>query len=388
MQKGQSICQVLQKFINFYIKFTHIRNVNFMENGNISYPRIEISLDRISRNLEKMIALCHAKGIQLTPVTKGVCGSVEIARMLSKHDIHSIADSHIQNIIGMKDAGVPADFMLLRAPMREEVEAVVAYCAYCLVSELSTIIELDREASRYDRQFRIILMIELGARREGILAEDLDAVVERILPLKNIRLSGIGANLACLNGIKPTAEKMEFLSQLVSHIRSKYGCELEIVSGGNSANNQWLRQTGDPGMINHLRMGEAILLGTDPITQQPIDGLETGAFVLSAEVIESMRKPSLPEGIPTFTAFGEVPVFVDEGDMNRALLAVGLQDLDPLGCAPRDPSIRIVGTTSDHMVLNSTDKLLKVGEVVKFDLTYRALLRLMISPYVGKVYVK
>jgi predicted amino acid racemase len=349
-------------------------------------PRIEITLDTIRQNLETLGGWSGKKGIRITPVTKGVCGAVEVARLLAQHDIHSIGDSHIQNIRKMKEADVSGKFMLLRAPMRHEMEAVVAYSDYCLVSELETIRLLDNAAQRSGRAYQIILMVELGDRREGILPIDLDGYIRQILARENIRLAGIGANLTCLNGIKPTDEKMKHLSELADHIESAYDIELEIVSGGNSANYQWLRDTEDPGRVNHLRMGEAVLFGTDPIAQAPIEGLQTGTFVLSAEVIESRRKPSLPDGIPTYTAFGDVPKFIDEGEMNRALLAIGLQDVDPLGCVPQDPAIRIIGTTSDHMVLNSTDKLLKVGEVVKFNLTYRAMLRLMISPYVEKVF--
>jgi predicted amino acid racemase len=320
-------------------------------------------------------------------VTKGVCGAETIARLFAEHDIHSIGDSHIQNIKKMKEAGIPVKFMLLRAPMRHEMEAAAAYSDYCLVSEMETIKALEAAALQYDRTYNIVLMIELGDRREGILPDEIDDYLLPIQNMKKIHLGGIAANLTCLNGISPTAEKMIELSEMASYIQAKYSSKLEIVSGGNSANFQWMRAGGSSGLVNHLRMGEAILLGSDPLTQSAIDGLETGAFVLSAEVIESRRKPSLPDGSPAFTAFGDVPEFTDEGDMNRAILAIGLQDVDPLGCTPIDPDICIIGTTSDHMVINSTEKILKVGEVIKINLTYRAILRLMISPYVEKVYI-
>lgn len=353
----------------------------------MTYPLVEIALDKIRHNLETMVRWCGDKGIGISPVAKGVCGAEQIACLFTEYSIHSIGDSHIQNIQKMKEAGVPGKFMLLRVPVLHEIEAAVAYSDYCLVSEIRTISALEDAASRMDRVYNIVLMIELGDRREGILPDELDDYLPQILAMKNIHLAGIGANLTCLNGIKPTTEKMGWLSQMSEYVQDRYSLGLELVSGGNSANFQWLRNAEDPGKVNHLRIGEAVLLGTDPIAQAPIEGLQAGAFVLSAEVIESRRKPSLPDGIPTFTAFGDVPEFTDEGEMNRALLAIGLQDVDPLGCAPVDPAIRIVGTTSDHMVVNSTDKLLKVGEVVKFNLTYRAMLRLMISPYVEKVYL-
>jgi len=347
---------------------------------------VEISLEKIRHNLEILIGLCLEKGIRITPVTKGVYGSVEIARLFSEYNIHSIGDSHIQNIHKMKDDGISTDFLLLREPMKHEIEDVVTLTNFCLVSEMAAINWLNDAAARYDKKYNIILMIELGDRREGILLSEIDNYIQQILSLKHIYPSGIGTNLTCLNGIKPTSEKMNQFSEIASHIQSQYSLKLDIVSGGNSANYQWLQEIKNSGKINHLRIGEAILLGIDPISQSSIRGLQTGTFLLSVEVIESKRKPSLPDGTPTYTAFGDLPKIKDEGKMNRALLAIGLQDLDLRGCSPVDPNIKIVGATSDHMVINSTKRLLQVGEIIKFSLRYRSVLRLMISPYVHKEY--
>jgi len=327
------------------------------------------------------------KDIRITAVTKGVCGSLEIARLLSHHDIHSIGDSHIQNIKKMKEAGIDIDFLLLRAPMRHELEDVIAYTDFSLNSEIATISRLNEVAEKYVKKHNIILMIELGDLREGILPSKVDEYINQIMGLKNIRLAGIGANLVCLNGIKPTKNKMDQLSDISKYIQEKFSLNFDIVSGGNSANYQWFIETQDIGEINHLRIGESILLGTDPISQSKIQGLQANAFTLHAEVIESKRKVSLPEGLQTYTAFGDIPEIKDEGEMNRAILAIGLQDLDTRGCKPVDEDIRIIGTTSDHMVVTSANRMLRVGEIVHFNLTYRALLRLMISPYVEKEYI-
>ncbi len=287
----------------------------------------------------------------------------------------------------MKAAGINTKFLLLRAPMQHELEEVIAYTDFSLNAEITTIIRLDEVAEKYDKTHQVILMIELGDLREGIVPSMLDEYVKEIMALKHIHLAGIGSNLVCLNGIKPTVEKMDLLSGFARTIQAKYSLKLDIVSGGNSANYQWFKGTNDVGEINHLRIGESILLGTDPISQSRIHGLQTNAFTLHAEVIESRRKASLPDGIPTYTAFGDIPELKDEGEMNRAILAIGLQDVDVRGCKPVDEDIRIIGTTSDHMVVASAKRLLRVGEVVPFNVTYRALLRLMISPYVEKEYI-
>jgi len=351
------------------------------------YPRVEISLDKINHNLETLIRWYKKKNIRITAVTKGSCGSLAIAKLFSRHDIHSIGDSHIQNIKKMKDAGVDAKFMLLRAPMQHELEDVITYVDFCLNSEITTIIQLNNVAEKYNKKINIILMIELGDLREGILSTQVDEYVDQIIRLKHIHLAGIGANLVCLNGIQPTNKNMDRLSAIARYLQEKYAMNLEIVSGGNSANYQWFKKTDDIGEINHIRIGESILLGTDPVSKSTIHGLMDHAFTLETEVIESKRKASLPEGTPTYTAFGDIPKIKDEGEMNRAILGIGLQDLDINGCQPVDEAIRVIGVTSDHMVVASAGRMLRVGEVVQFNLTYRAILRLMISPYVFKNYV-
>ena len=350
------------------------------------YPKVIIDRDKLAFNLRTLIKFYGERGMSITPVTKGVCGSVEIARMLSREKIHSIGDSHLENIEKMKKAGVDAKFMLLRAPMRHEISRTAELADFSLNTEIETIRRLDQAASALGRKHAVILMVELGDRREGIMPDDLNAIGEEVAKLNNIRLAGIGANLTCLNGIKPTAEKMDALGDLAARVETITGAPLEIVSGGNSSSYQWAESVNNGGRINHVRIGESFLLGSDPITQSGIAGLKMNAFTLQAEVIESKVKPSAPDGEMTYDAFGNVPEIVDEGETPRAILAIGQQDVDASGCIPVDEHVQIIGVTSDHMVLRTREPL-KVGAVVSFHLKYRALLPLMVSPYVQNEYV-
>jgi len=351
------------------------------------FPRVIIYLKRIAHNIDALVQYYGKKGIRITPVTKGVCGSIEIAKLLSGYDIHSIGDSHLQNIIQMKKLGVDKKFMLLRSPMLSEAEETADNVDISLNSEMVVIKSLNKFSVKYEKIHDIVLMIELGDLREGVMPSQVDVYIEKISKLRNIRLVGIGINLVCLSGIKPTVSNMEKLSSIARHIQEKHKIQLGIVSGGNSANYQWSQEVSHAGLINHLRIGESILLGTDPISKRKITGLMDNAFQLQAEVIESKRKPSKPSGIITFDAFGEIPAFEDEGEINRAILAIGLQDLDIKGCSPMDNNLKIIGTTSDHVIVKSKNKMLKVGDIVEFQLIYRALLCLMVSPYIEKRYI-
>ena len=317
----------------------------------MSAPRIEIELDKLIHNARKLTALYGSKGIRITAVTKGVCGSLRIANALLNSGIRSFGDSRIANIQKMREGGIDAQFILIRSPMPSEVERVVEFADVSLNTEISVIRLLADQAAKRGKTHRVILMIELGDLREGILPSDVEPVVKETIGMRGVKLVGVGTNLACFGGVRPTEANMRELSAIAGDLQRKYGINFEIVSGGNSANYQWFVSTPDVGLVNHLRIGEAILLGCDTLTREPIPGLYTDAFTLVAEVIELKTKPSKPYGEIAQDAFGHVPVFEDKGNMRRAILALGRQDVDISAIKPRIKA-NVLGASSDHLILD------------------------------------
>ena len=352
----------------------------------MSVPRIEIELDKLIHNARKLTALYGSKGIHITAVTKGVCGSLRIANALLDSGIRSFGDSRIINIQKMRDGGIDAQFILIRSPMPSEVERVVELADVSLNTEISVIQLLADQATKRGKTHRVILMIELGDLREGILPSDLEPGVKETIGMQGVKLVGVGTNLACFGGVRPTEANMRELSAIAGNLQLKYGINFEVVSGGNSANYQWFISTPDVGLVNHLRIGEAILLGCDTLTRERIPGLYTDAFTLVAEVVELKTKPSRPYGEIAQDAFGRVPIFEDKGNMERAILALGRQDVDGSAIKPRIKA-DVLGTSSDHLILDVSDLDLEVGAKVQFDLGYSALLRAMMSPYVEKMHL-
>jgi len=347
---------------------------------------MEIELDKLIHNTRRLTALYGSKGIRVTAVTKGVCGSPRIASALLNSGICSFGDSRIANIQKMREAGLDAQFVLIRSPMPSEVKRVVEFADMSLNTEISVIRLLAEHAAKRGKIHRIILMIELGDLREGILPSDVEPIVKETVGLPGVKLIGIGTNLACFGGVAPTEVNMQELSSIAGNIQREYGINFEVVSGGNSANYHWFVSTPDVGLVNHLRIGEAILLGCDTLTRKQIPGLYTDAFTLVAEVIELKTKPSKPYGKVVQDAFSHFPIFEDKGDMKRAILALGEQDVDVSAIKPRIKA-DVLGASSDHLILDVNDPGLEVGTEVRFDVKYSALLRAMTSPYVEKVYL-
>ncbi len=347
-------------------------------------PRLEIDLDKVHHNACTLVERLANQGISVTGVTKAALGSLEIAGVLIRAGVRGLGDSRIENIEAMHRAGVPASMTLIRSPMLSQVERVVTFADVSFNTEVDVISKLSSAAREANRMHGIVLMVELGDLREGIMRGDLENTVRETLRLPNIILKGIGTNLACRSGVSPDAKNMAELSALAGEIEASFGLTLDIVSGGNSANLQWALSGAETGRINDLRLGESILLGRDPLNRQQIDGLFTDAITLIAEVIESKRKPSQPWGEIAQTAFGEGTPASDRGYIMQTILAIGRQDTDPCGLHP-PPMLEVLGASSDHLITDSGRDRVPVGTELAFQLNYSALVRSMTSPFVTKV---
>lgn len=346
-------------------------------------PRLEIDLGKIRYNARMLVERLGNRGISVSGVTKAALGLPDIANALLSARVDGLADSRIENIQTMRSAGVKAHITLIRSPMISQVMQVVTNANASLNTELDVISELSKAACAVERSHGVLLMVELGDLREGIMPADLENMVRRTLAFPNIILLGIGANLACRSGVVPDTANMSELSALADAIDATFGPVLNIVSGGNSSNLEWALGNADTGRINNLRLGESILLGCDPLYRQPIEGLYTDAITLVAEVIESGNKPSRPWGTVAETAFGEAAPVTGDGSISQAIFALGHMDTDPQGLAP-PTGIEILGSSSDHLVVDCGRNHLPVGAETAFQLNYSALIRAMASPFVTK----
>lgn len=346
-------------------------------------PRIEIRVDLLEHNARVLVERLGAKGIAVSAVTKAALGSPEVARALLAGGVSGLADARVDNVERLRDAGIDAPVFLIRSPMPSQVDRVVRMCDVSANTEPGVLAALSDAAGRIGVRHGIVLMVELGDLREGILPKDVEVIARHTMALPHLRLEGLGANLACRSGVVPDDANMAELSRLAGSVESSLGRSLPMVSAGSSANLAWALGTADVGRVNHLRLGEAILLGCEPLERTPIEGLSQDAFTIVGEVIESKIKPSQPWGSRAQTAFGERPPVRAAGNVIQTIVALGRQDVDASDLAA-PAGVSIVASSSDHLVLD-TDHVLAPGTEVAFRPGYAALLRAMTSPFVTAV---
>lgn len=350
----------------------------------MSLPRVNLNAAHIFHNAQLISRRFKKQGVDITPVIKVCLGHPDIAQLLLQAGATQLADSRIENIERMRAAGITCSMMLIRSPMLSQAARVVAHCNVSLNTELSVIKQLAEAASAQHKRHGIILMVELGDLREGVLRHHIDSLVAQVLALASIDLVGIGANLACRFGVAPSSQNMQALSGIANDIEQKHGVRLAVISGGNSANTNWLESKTGASRVNHLRIGEAIFTGRETLAQRQIVGAKTNAITLTAEVIEANTKPSLPWGARGVNAFGERPVVKDRGLVKQAIVAIGRQDIDPQGLLP-PVGITIVAASSDHLVLEVAGTALKVGSLVQFNLTYSGILSAMSAGFIEQI---
>ena len=347
-------------------------------------PRVVIDLDKIDHNARALVVRLARSGISVSGVTKAVLADPEIAGVLLRAGVQGLGDSHIENIEKLRRAHGQSEITLIRTPMISQADRIVAHADISFNTELAVIAALSSAAQEQSKTHGVVLMVELGDLREGVMPDNLLAAVEATRRFPNIVFKGIGANLACLNGVVPGASNMAELSSLADKIDAKFGPITEIVSGGNSANINWAMSGAETGRINNLRLGEAIFFGCEALYRHPIEGLYQDAITLVGEVIEAKTKPPLPWGATAQNAFGETTPVCDRGAVSRVIVAIGRQDTEPSGLTP-PPGYEIIGASSDHLVLDAGKHSVRVGDALTFQVNYSAFLKAMTSPLVGQV---
>ena len=346
------------------------------------YPQLEFDLALLRSNADAVISRCRGMGIRVCGVIKGVDGLPEAARVLRAAGAAELGTSRLEHVAKCRATGVPGPWLLIRIPGLTELPDVVALCETSLQSEWPTLLALEEECLRQNKTHRVIVMTDLGDLREGFWDKkelvDVCERVERDLP--HVQLAGIGVNLTCYGSTKPTPEKMNELVGLARQVEQRIGRKLEIVSGGATSSFTLVHWGTMPAGVNHLRIGEAILLGKDLQVDwgiRDMDYLRMDALTLRAEVVEVKDKPTYPIGEFAIDAFGRKPVYEDRGIRRRAILALGRADVGELeSLIPREPGLTVIGGSSDHCIVDVEDcpRRLQVGDIVEFSLCYSHML--------------
>ncbi|MFO7978527.1 MAG: alanine racemase [Bacteroidales bacterium] len=348
-----------------------------------------ISRKKLQQNYQFLDELFTRNHIEWGIVSKLVCGNIMFLKEIINLGAKELMDSRISNLRAIKKIDPQVRTIYIKPTPRRSIPSMVKYADVSLETDLETMKMISIEAQKQNKVHQVIIMIEMGDLREGVLGANLLNFYEQVFELPGLEIVGLGTNLNCLYGVMPSHDKLIQLSLYKQIIEMKFNKKIKWLSGGTSVTVPMMFKKQIPPGVNHFRVGETLYFGANLFTGKTIKGMRDDVITFQSEIIELYDKPMVPEGNLAENPSGET-YEIDPGDYGkkswRALLDVGLLDINPDYLIPMDKSIEIVGASSDMVVidLGRNPRKYKVGDYMKFKLKYMGALGLFNSNYIGK----
>ncbi|MDX1617376.1 MAG: alanine/ornithine racemase family PLP-dependent enzyme [Balneolaceae bacterium] len=351
---------------------------------------IKLYRDKLRENYNYLDRLFKGSEIKWGITTKLLCGHEAYLREVAKLGIGEMHDSRISNLKKIKKLDPDVLTIYIKPPPKDILESVVRYADVSLNTELSTLHALSEEAKRQGKTHKVIIMIEMGDLREGVMRDDLIDFYEKVFELPHVEVIGLGTNLNCMHGVMPDEDKLIQLALYKNIIELRFDRTIPLVSGGTTVTIPLLLQDRLPKGINHFRVGEALFFGKNLFTGGTIDGMHEGVMELYSQIIEISKKPKVPSGELGVNPQGDT-FEVDKGEFGkssyRAILDIGYLDINPDHLICIDEDIEIADASSDMLVLDvgENDNNYEVGDYIRFRMKYMGALGIMNSDYIDKV---
>lgn len=352
---------------------------------------LKLYKQKLQENYIFLDTIFKERNIQWGVVTKLLCGNTIYLKEIIALGVTEMHDSRISNLKKIKKLNPSIQTVYIKPPSKRNIESIVKFADVSFNTEIYTIQMISEEAKKQNKFHGIIIMIEMGDLREGVLGEELLSFYEQVFSLPHIEIRGIGTNLNCLSGVMPTQDKLIQLSLYKQLIEAKFNVTIPWVSGGTSVAVPLMLKNARPMAVNHFRIGEALFFGKDLFTNETITGLHNDVFMLYAEIIEITEKANNPIGELGENVAGNTYEMADNVDLSetslRAILDFGLLDMQPQYLSPMDENISIIDSSSDMTVIDisTSTKNYKVGDLVAFKLQYMGALYLLNSDYIEKI---
>lgn len=314
-------------------------------------------------------------GVEVNAVTKAFLSDPKILEALYSAGIRIFSDSRTHTGKRIKQwarkKGYHVKACLLRPPSFGEYQEAVKFFDRFYISDIDHAEALDFYLKRANAEAEAVIMVETGDKREGFLLEEIPDAYRAIKKFTSLRVAGFGTNTVCLSNHQPKPEEVVMVVELTQRFCGKEG----IASPGNSGALYLLRKGLLPSFRGELRIGEGLLLGNDTVSYERLDFLSDQAFELQAEVLEVRKKE-----------YGKIQI----------VCALGIADIGNATVVPLMPHVSEARRSSDHLVLVADEKhedfllseIENAGKVVRFKLTYFALLQSFLSPLVYKHYLR
>lgn len=289
-------------------------------------PALVVDLDRFERNIARIVSACQDADVAWRPHCK-THKSGDIARLLVERGAIGVTCAKLSEAVVMADAGVH-DILIanqITAPnkiarlmaLRQRVD--VAVC----VDDIANVLALDAAAQQAGVQLRVLIEVDTGTKRAGVLpGQPVLDLARQICASNAIALAGVMTWEGHTTQIVPESAKSAAIDEAITALtRSaalcrEAGIPIDIVScGGTGTYSSASRLPG----VTEIQAGGGIFGDVRYKTQYHVD-VDYALFLLSTVtsrptpqriVIDAGKKAlscdaamPLPQGLPPIASIG------------------------------------------------------------------------------------
>lgn len=350
---------------------------------------LKLYRENLKHNYRFLNDLFKANNLEWGIVSKLLCGNKAYLKELIDLGVKEVHDSRISNLKVIKNIHQDIQTVYIKPPAKRSIRNIIKYADVSLNTEYYTMKLLSDEAVKQGKKHKVIIMVETGDLREGVMGDRLVEFYAKVFELPNLETIGLGTNLNCLHGVMPSQDKLIQLSLYKQIIELKFNRKIPWISGGTSVTIALVINKQIPKGINHFRVGETLYFGVNLFEEDTIPGMKSDVFELFTEIIEITEKPKVPIGELAANPQGEM-LEIDESlygkTSYRAIIDIGMLDIDPKYLILDPYKFEIVGASSDMLIidLGENKEGYKVGDLLSFKLKYMGALQILNSHYIEK----
>ena len=134
---------------------------------------INLYRDKLKHNFEFLQTLFQQHDLQWGIVSKMLCGNPLYLKELISLGITEIHDSRISNLKAIKKLKPSIQTVYIKPAAKRSIPQIIQYADVSLNTEYFTMKMLSDEAVKQNKQHKVIIMVETGDLREGVMGDHL-----------------------------------------------------------------------------------------------------------------------------------------------------------------------------------------------------------------------
>ncbi len=146
-----------------------------------------IDLIKLRYNIQKVHKLCTEKGLEIIGVVKGCFAHLPIVRTFQETGIKTLGIARTADAVSILPH-LDNRPMMITLPLPREAKIITRYFKASLNSEVRTIQALSQASDQNGIDHEVILMVDNGDLREGVMPEDVLKTVRKVLDIRSKHL--------------------------------------------------------------------------------------------------------------------------------------------------------------------------------------------------------